>query len=711
MPITDSYVEPDVVVDDDEPYVPDADPLALERDLMPWKFPPKPRLTDMQSEAERLKEEHAYRIGMMTVMNAWLNGERYGYFPRDKEGIENGSITPVRLPDLINEHFDMVMFHAGMDVQITAEGRAAIEEEEIEAKEDYLRLFWDQICDDHSEKHSGGDLKAAMADTAGRTGMLAAFLAVDPANDVTGIQFQLLDPFGVYPVFEPGRGLAKVYYLGSATAADVIGNHGDNDGRVERKIRKMVRGERAGDYDPFCEKEIILYWDRQWSAVIWGDELIRVYQHGYGRVPVEIELSNLGMQSFMNTPTSNITDAGDQSLLRVADEWWQANTRQIDWARKCQPLFWRRLFSHSLKEALATRDVSVYRVNTSAKRPMVVGQTQMSIKDGEPELKGEEGDVSLVRAEDVVNPYPNEPAAHMVATIRAMVTEATNSAAASTTTSGAQLGGAQASGNAVDILASIGNQRWAPVTFMQENFLTKIFRRVLELAREYPDEMGGDEFEGGLLVPRSKPSIMGFTDPHELTPEIIERTGTRVKVKLHKFNVQTLPPLIQSLMMAKQAGLMSQETGVALIGATDDPRDEARRIVEDQLNAVPELMAAKQLQLGYQRALRAAAAGDMESVRQQMLTNKYLADQLTVAMMARMSMVSRATMEAMQLGAVAPQAGSAMMMPNVNPTGMSDPNVAPYLSPSQFGGTTGQQGGRPQTQGGPMGGMPGMGGL
>lgn len=708
MPIAEPYAETDVVVDDD-PYALMEDPDALARAMEPWRYPPKPRLTDLNAESERVKEDHAYRIGMISVMNAWLNGERYGYFPRDKEGIDNGSVTPVRLPDLINEHFDMVMFHAGMDVQITAEGRAAIEEEEIEAKEDYLRLFWDQICDDHGEKHNGGDLKAALADTAGRTGMLAAFVAVDPANSVTGIQFQMLDPFGVYPVFEPGRGLAKVYYLGTATAAEVIGSHGDNGGKLERKVRKIVRADND-EYDPFAEKDIILYWDRQWSAVIWGGELLRVYQHGYGRVPIELELSNLGMQSFMHTPWSTVTTDTDSDRLMVGNEWWQANTRQIDWARKCQPLFWRRLFSHSLKEALATRDVSVYRVNTSAKRPMVVGQTQMSIKDGEPEIKGEEGDVSLVRAEDVVNPYPNEPAAHMVATIRAMVTEATNSAAASTTTSGAQLGGAQASGNAVDILASIGNQRWAPITLMIENFLTKIFRRVLEYARDYPDEMGGDDLDGGLLVPRTKPSIMGFTDPHELTPDIIARTGTRVKVKLHKFNVQTLPPLIQSLMMAKQAGLMSQETGVALIGATDDPRDEARRIVEDQLNAVPELMAAKQLQLGYQRALRAAAAGDMESVRQMMLTNKYLADQLTVAMMARMSMVSRATMEAMQLGAVAPQAGSAMMMPNVNPTGMSDPNVAPYLSPSQFGGTTGQEGGRP-AQGQPMPGMQGMGGL
>lgn len=708
MPIAEPIEAEYSVVDD--PYLPTpVDPL---KEREPWRFPPKPKLDDILAESEILKEDHAYRISMMQVMNAWLNGERSGYFPRDKEDIESGEITPVFLPHLRNEHFDMVMFHAEMNLNITAEGRAAVEEEEIEAKEDYLRLFWDQWCEDHSRRFGGGNLQAALADAAGRTGLLAAYVAVDPANDVTGVQVQMLDPFGLYPLWEPGRGLAKVYYIGTATAQDVIGYYGDNAGTVERKVKKIAKGNGA-DYDPRLEQEIVVYWDRQWSAVLWAGEIVRIYQHGYAEVPVIIETSNLGMQSFMNTPSSTITKHSDTAWLQVDGEIWKANTRQIDLARKCQPLFWRLLFIHSLREALATRKVSVFRSNTSRKRPLVIGQTQMSINDGEPENKGGEGDITLVRAEDVVNPYPNEPAPQVMAVLETMLQEATATGSAATTTSGGALGGAQASGNAVDILASIGNQRWMPVTLMLEGFLTKVFRRVLEYARDYASEMSGDDFPDGLLVPRTKPDpIMGFTDPHELTPEVIQRTGTRVKVKLHKFNAQTLPPIVQSAVMAKQAGLMSQETLIHLIGAVTDPRDEMRRIVEDQLNAVPELMAAKQLQLGHQRALRAMASGDEYSAWQQTITNKYLADQLTVAMMARMSMVSRATMEAMQMGALMPQEGSAMMMPNIqSPGGLSEPNVAPYLSPSQFGGTTGRRGGRPAGPAPAMGGLPGMGGM
>jgi hypothetical protein len=90
-------------------------------------------------------------------------------------------------------------------------------------------------------------------------------------------------------------------------------------------------------------------------------------------------------------------------------------------------------------------------------------------------------------------------------------------------------------------------------------------------------------------------------------------------------------------------------------------------------------------------------------------------------MLARMSMVSQATIEAMQMGAVANGmtggANPAMLVdpaaqggPGAGMGNAMSPNAAPYLSPSQFGGSTGQQSpGRPQNMNG--GGMPGMGGM
>jgi hypothetical protein len=695
-----------------DPYAPAADdPRALAKKREPWRYPKRPPKDAICAEAERVKEEHAYALAIRVVMNSWLNGEQCGYFPRDAEAIRDKEITPVYLPDLRNEHFDMVTWHSRMDVHIKAVGRAAIDDEETEAVEDFDRLLWEQMKADYRDAY-GADLLSALADGGPRTGMLAAYLAVDPANDVTGLHFEMLDPFATYPIWEGKRGLAKVYVVGEATADRVIGWYGDNGGAVERKVKKIARRD-AEEYDPFCTKDLILFWDRNNTVVIWGGEIIRAYEHGYGHVPIIVETSNLGMQGYMSTPTNTVTSVSDTAMLRIGDELWQASASQLDMARRCQPLFWRRLFAHSLKEALATRAVSVFRRNTSHKgRPMVVGQTPMSVKDGVPENVAGEEDVMTVRADDVVNPYPNEPAPQIMAALQALTVEATASSAAASTISGGNLGGAQASGNAVDMLNTMGNERWSPASTMIQGFLTQVFTRANEYARDYGTEMSGDDFPDGLLVPRSKPDpIMGLTDPHELTPDMLMRSGCRVTVTLRKFNPQSLAPMAQAMLMLKQSGLISEEAAIETLAVVNDPDDERRRIREDQLNAVPELMAADQLELCHMRAMRALAAGDQESARRQVLKAKYLGDQLTVAMMARMSMVSQATIEAMQMGAVAQGmtgGSNPAMLPN--PAQMSgaggggmQSNVAPYMSPSQFGGTTGNQGGRPQ--------MPGLGGM
>ena len=210
--------------------------------------------------------------------------------------------------------------------------------------------------------------------------------------------------------------------------------------------------------------------------------------------------------------------------------------------------------------------------------------------------------------------------------------------------------------------------------------------------------------EDGMLVPRSKPSksLMGLTDPHVLTPEMLERVGTKIEVTLGKFNAASLAPLVQAVMMAKPAGLMSQEVGIGLIGAVEDIEEEMRRIEEDQLNATPEILAARHLQFYRDAAMRALMEGDQQTAQQMIQTSKYLASQYDLAMMSRLSMVSQATMDAMQMGVNPQQAqmgmgGQPAMQPTpALPAGQPQPNAAPYLSASQFGGTTGQQSpGRP----------------
>lgn len=676
----------------------------------PWRCPAKPSDTRILEEAQRVKEDHAYRIGVNAAFNQWLSGERYGFFPGDEQFYTDGTLIPAVLDDLKNEHYDAVMWHARMDSHIEVQGRAAIGAEEKEAKEDFARLLEEEWEFEFSEAF-GSSLNIAIPDCAGRTGMLAAFLAVDPGNETTGLRFQMFDPNAIYPIWQGARGLAKVYIIYQATADAVIGDYGDNGGTVERKVRKMVRADSDdGSYDHLAEKELILYYDRDHAHVFWGGERVRYYQHGYGEVPFIIETSGVGMQGFMSTPDP-IATGSEADLLAMGGEFWQVNSRQLDIARRNQPPLMRRMASHAQKEALFSRLISTYKTNTSPKgRPIVVGQEPMSVQDGEPEMKPEEAGVSLTRKDDTLVPYPNIPEAELTTPLLQMTTLNAQTGASAITTNGGNLGGAQAGGNAIDMLSNQGAERWSPYTVMEEGFWSRVYRRAFELVRDYGDTMGADD-EDYLRVPRSHPGpgLFGLTDPHELTPDIFATTGCRVKVTLHKFNPMSLPPLVQAIMMAKQAGLMSQEIAIELIGAAQDIDDEIRRIKEDQLAAVPELMAAEQLEIGYKRAMRAMMDGDYESARRETMKTKYLADQMTVAQMARLSMVNQAVMEGMQTSAMAQQSGAtgfgqAAMQPTLTPGGgggqapQAQPNPAPYNSPSSFGGTTGQVSpGRPST--------------
>lgn len=673
--------------------LPELDPKADLKAREPWRFPKKPSFVTLKAEAEHLKADHAYRILVAALMNQWLNGERFGHFPRDKDLFASGEMTPVPITKLRDEHFDMVVWHARMDLHSRVYARDVIDREEREAKEDFLRLFWEEIQEQHAEMEGNGPLKVALPDTMGRAGMLAAYIAPDPSNDVTGICFHLMDPFAIYPVWEGKRGLARVYVIYDADADHVIGMYGDPAGATAKKVRKLEKADTAADsddYDAPAVKELILCYDRAWTSVIWGGELVRQYQHDQGRVPFVIQYSGIGMQGFMHSPAP--TPSGtDTDLLLMGPEYWSANSRQLDLARKAQPLLWRRVPAHALEEAIAVRLVSAFRRN-SYKPPVVVKQGPASAAEGEPERDPQEDGATILRADDELQPYPSLVDPQLMTAMLTMVGQNSQSGVSPTVLNGANLGGAQASGNAVDMLKADGNERWSPVTVGIEEFMRKVFRHALEIVRDEGDGLVDPDIPG-IPVPRTRrDNLMGLTDPHILTPEMLARAGgCRIeRVTLRKFNPQALPPLIQALAMAKQSGVMSQEVIVEMIAAATDIEGEIRRIEQDQFDQVPEMMTAKHLRLAHQRAMNAVRNGDMESARQELLAAKYLADQQTVAMMQRLSMVSSATMEAMQATAMMGQGG--MMNPMLGPGGGGgmDPALGNQLSPSQFGGTTGQ---------------------
>lgn len=685
------------------------DPRAEARRREPWRFPKPPKAADVLAGAERQREEQSYRIWVASTMNRWLNGEVFGHYRRDEAKFRSGEMVPARSNDLVNEHFDIVAFHAQMDIHVKAPADSANYRDEAEAKQDYCRLLLRELAREHASYDGNADLLADLSNAAGRSGMLAAYIDVDSANPTTGIAFQVYDANLVYPVYEGKRGLARVYIIYQASAEEVIGWHGDNGGRVERKVRRIARGDAAdGSFDALCEKECIVCYDRANRTILWGGEIIAQDAHDSGYVPFIIEHSGIGMPGFMQTPEQSRYPLGAIEDIPTADM-WQIDSRQLDQARKSQPLLWRNVDTHALKEAMASLATYSYRVQILGNR-LVVRQGTMSSSEGEPEMGRGEDETTLLRSDDELDQHPMQldPAVFSYVTAFTMKNDATGQ---SVTVANPNPGGAQAGGSAIDMLRQQGNERWFPITRMIQGFLTKLCHRALEIVMQHGEYLG-DLAEPGIAVPRSRPSgILGLVDPHLLTSAMLRRAGCGIEVTLKKFNPNALPALVQALIMAKGQGLISQSLAVELIGAAQDVEDELRRIKDDQLQSVPELLAAQALREKYNGAMRAVAEEDYETARQLLLEGRYLSDQLTVAMASRISMVSQAVQEAMgwrmqneMMGLPSgPEAGmqidpsaAALALPGGSGGGASlNPNPAPYLSPVPLGGSTGRNGGRP----------------
>jgi len=698
------FAEEDLALDLMEEFDPRKERCARE----PWRCPPMPKPEEVLAGAEQQQEEQSYRIWVASQSNRWLNGELFGHYRRDEAKFRRGEMVPARSNDLVNEHFDMVAFHAQMDLHVKSPADSINYVEEAEAKQDYSRLFLRELAREHAQQDGNADLNTDLANAAGRSGMLAAYIDVDSSNPRTGISVQVYDANLVYPVYEGKRGLGIVYVVYLATARDVISWHGDNAGTVERKVRKIARGGSGdGSYDALCEKECVVYYDRKNKMVLWGGELITKSEHNSGVVPFITEHSGIGMPGFMQTPESTRYPFGSVDELHSADM-WQIDSRKLDHARKSQPLLWRNVDTHALKEAMASLAVYTYRTQVLGNR-LVVRQGVMSAQEGEPEMgKGEE-EITLLRADDELDQHPAaiDPGVFNFVTAHTMKNDATGQ---SVTVANPNPGGAQAGGSAIDMLRQQGAERWFPVTRMLQGFYTKLCIRALEIVRDNGEYLGNLD-EPGITINRSRPSgILGLVDPHLLTGDMLQRAGCEVTVTLKKFNPASLPALIQALIMAKGQGLISQRQAVELIGAAQDIEDELRRIKDDQLDSVPEMLAAKALREKYNAAMRAVAEEDLETARQHLLEGRYLADQLTVAMASRISMVSTAVQEAMgwkmqndmmglpsgpEAAMQIDPASAALALPGGAGGGAPvQPNPAPFLSPVPFGGTTGHNGGR-----------------
>jgi hypothetical protein len=682
----------------DAPVIPPS--IALGPVLPKWyKRPSKPKLTEVIEDAEQEKDDHALRINLVSEMIDVMDGRRIGQFERDSELIEAGEVEVFQLTDIRDEHNAACTWGAGMDLSFSATSRDVVDRDEAAAKEDFLHFLFEMWSNRHSDA-GYGHLQWSLFDTIQKTGMLAAWIQPDPTDPDLGLDLRMIDSSTVFPVYEGTRGLAKVYRVYTAKAGDVVGNFGDDDGEVERKVKKIAKGD-SGRYDHRFEGEVIEYYDRHWGMVVYEGTMIRTWEHALGAPPFVITPGCFGQQGFTRTPDPTQPFSREDMVRGVSS----SSDRSYDLSRVYQPFLQRRLRAHYQEEALAGR------LMTMARRQMnpatVLKQGMLSQQDGIPEIDTTEGAVTALRDDDALEPFPNSPDQNIYQPLMMLVGQNRQTSMPPSLVLGQGIP-AQSSGTAIDIAAQNGLEHWTPLVLCVEAFLTQVGQRALQIIQDWGDILGEDGSRGELSVPRRNPSSAPgeISIYHALTPEMIRRTGTRVRARMSKFNPLTMGGVANALIMAKSMNSIDQTSIIRILGFDPDIEGVKQRIEEDMLNDVPEIKQSKTLRTLKKQALRAIALDDMETAEEIANEARYVASQMQMSSLAKLKMIA---------GAAEP-AGM-----DVPPPGLPGVPVPPDLgieegdtpiqmvgggSPVQGGAMGGTQGGRPAGSGGPSGGMP-----
>lgn len=659
------------------------DPIAPEEEPEPppgpapkawYRKPKRPRLPEIQAMAEEERRAHAGRIALAMEMVKRLSIETFGYFDKDEELIKDKSIPPAYKNALRAEH-DLACAHiSGMDWLVEALYRETIDREESAAKEDCASYLFE--CEARQHARGGNShIKWALPDVLQKYGMLVGFDAIDPADDECGLRMRLIDPATCFPIHEGNRGLSQMYRIYQSTASAVIGDFGDAAGTVERRVKRIARGNNK-EYDPSYMAEVVEYWDRNWVMVIFEGKEILLREHGYARVPFTVTYGCFGQQAFTRTSDHYFVDG---STVVVSSGVASAALRAEDLMRTAQPfLAWRR-GTHDIEEAIAGLMIQAFR--KSINPPVIHKKSIISKGQGTTQIHKGEGEYTEAFEDDEFEPWPSVPSPEIVTPLVAYMQENRMMGTPSGILNG-QMPGAQTSGSALDISAAIGYERFNPLIMVIQQFLSERTEWRLELLRDWGGVLGDPNDLGTMTVPRRRRNARtGNASAHQVTPKLLRDTGIRCTVELHRFNPSTLSQVANGLQILASIGIIDRRSMIKIAGFSADPEAVLQAIDFDDLDAVPEVKQEKTLRLLARLRDQALVREDYESAIDLEQALYFIGSE-----MERRASIGQPSLgpDGQRLRPVAPGGGGGGAPPQMQ--GMSMP---------MMGGATGTNGGRP----------------
>lgn len=409
-------------------------------------------------------------------------------------------------------------------------------------------------------------------------GRLCCRVLPDARDEEYPFRTALLDPATCYPYFGDDKdGMLRMTRVYQDTVGGVLSDYGAGDPDLQRRMARQL-GYGIDDVQAYLRHrlKVVEYWDPMYRAVIAGDiDILPITEHGYGFVPF-IYVSARGEPKGMQTPEG--VWAGDPDEFGNTG---YAASREIDVAEKGVSVFHHLVNTHRLKEVLHT--VLIMEA-IKAQNPPTVTYTA-------PQLAGEEppplnnkpgGNNQRVLNLQKIEGIPTSPRPTDVAPVANHLAEDWAQGTIPPHVFGAEQG-SNVSGFAVESLIAAAKDAILPYTHAFEVYLGLKLEMQLKLYQEYVGPTVT------LHIPSKSGTRYGMTPLKDLTPQVIDSVGPRVRVKLHGISQQNLPGQMATAVQGIQGGVWSVRRGMEHLGEKDPDR-MFQDIVAERAVQHPEVM-------------------------------------------------------------------------------------------------------------------------
>jgi hypothetical protein len=537
-----------------------------------YKQPPEPDKGEIEAlKADLESTESGYVERVREIREALRPANSVGAFDEDEEPFYDSS--------LLDEMKLVTNIGGGIDPSIDVPAKDPSLAEDVQSVEDALYQWREDAIRQYARRRRGS-LQHAKFWSLAESGRIATRCVLDPSDPTDPFDELLADPATVYFVEGGKYGPSHVVRVYRDTVGNVLADYGDEKGKLRRKLLDGAGddGKTKGGWfrrgGPQAlrlndEVEVTEYWDTWYRAVLVdGRTAVAPTPHEYGRVPWVITGSGINGPNF-GLPYVGGTTEDDKGRYR--DQSYVQDRIRTHWQHEATM---SRFFSELKKK----KDWFLYQDDFAAEKGTRDPMTGDGGGNVNPALKDREA-----WQEIDTSPHPNVFGPVIAAIQSNRMTQGMPPSAYGVNQN------SNVSGYALEGLNESGKDKMTTLLLGMERHEEELNEMKLDFYRNFGHLIVDEEgVPGGYVTIKRKQPKTDQAPAFVLEPETIDRTGTRVAVKMNALRLQNLPALYNAGRMGIELGVMTRTRLMELAGERNPQRIRDEWLYE-QMMTHPEI--------------------------------------------------------------------------------------------------------------------------